>query len=496
LVIASFPNRAVAEKVLVTKDGFEVFTDGRAGGFVSHGYGDGYPQPTYGYRYNANGPVLDASGNEIPIVDANGNPIFVTTPVHSAQEGLGFKSILDKQGLAVDPMTTGGLPVYTQGTINLTRVRTGFIGNTFGLGVRAKVTPWTTLTGYVQFWTFIENDGRQKNIANTLDARQGYAKLDGPWGSVTIGRTRSLFSRANTDIDTMYAHRWGVGWPGALDNKGPTLGQLSFGVLGSGFSSGVIYGTPSFAGLQLNVGAFDPLQLQGYGSWQGTNYVRAEAELTFERTLMGGSGKVVLFGNGVHQRLYKGGFCGTIDPMTLVVTPCNPDRATVAGVGYGGRLELGRFHLGASGYYGQGLGTKYALEVSEAAQDRGGNPRKSSGVHVQTQVVLGKFDVFAGAGIAQIYLTDYDNMTKVPDPRDTRVLSPDPAIKAMANQVFPYTVPKDQIGINAGIVYNVTPNLHADLDFFRAQADWFATNGFAGQKQVVWVGNAGMTVNW
>ena len=47
----------------------------------------------------------------------------------------------------------------------------------------------------------------------------------------------------------LYAHRWGVGWPGNLDNKGPTLGQLGFGVLGVGFSSGVIYGTPVFAGV-------------------------------------------------------------------------------------------------------------------------------------------------------------------------------------------------------------------------------------------------------
>ena len=65
LVIASFPDRAAAEKVLLSKDGFEVFTDGRAGGFVSHAYGDGYPQATYGYRYNANGPVLDGNGDPI-----------------------------------------------------------------------------------------------------------------------------------------------------------------------------------------------------------------------------------------------------------------------------------------------------------------------------------------------------------------------------------------------------------------------------------------------
>ena len=52
------------------------------------------------------------------------------------------------------------------------------------------------------------------------------------------------------------------------------------------------------------------------------------------------------------------------------------------------------------------------------------------------------------------------------------------------------------MGANAGIVYNWTPNLHFDLDFFRAEAAWFGANGYPGEKQVVWVSNGGMTVNW
>ena len=38
----------------------------------------------------------------------------------------------------------------------------------------------------------------------------------------------------------------------------------------------------------------------------------------------------------------------------------------------------------------------------------------------------------------------------------------------------------------------MTSNLHIDLDFFRAEADWYALNNLPQQKQVVWVGNAGM----
>ena len=73
------------------------------------------------------------------------------------------------------------------------------------------------------------------------------------------------------------------------------------------------------------------------------------------------------------------------------------------------------------------------------------------------------------------------------DPRD-----PDAIPDA---RCFPFSVIKYQMGINAGIVFNVTPNLHFDLDFFRAEADGTLVNS-AAQKQVVWVGNAGMTFNW
>jgi hypothetical protein len=68
--------------------------------------------------------------------------------------------------------------------------------------------------------------------------------------------------------------------------------------------------------------------------------------------------------------------------------------------------------------------------------------------------------------------------------------------------IYPYNVLKYQMGANAGVVYHATPTLHFDLDFFRAEAAWFAVNkdandvGLAAPKQVVWVSNGGMTMNW
>jgi hypothetical protein len=107
------------------------------------------------------------------------------------------------------------------------------------------------------------------------------------------------------------------------------------------------------------------------------------------------------------------------------------------------------------------------LENSYAAADAEGRLRWSDGYYVQAQVVLNKFDLFAGWGKVRMFLTDLDQRT--------------------AN----LSVLKHQMGINGGVVHHLAPYLHLNLDFFRAEAKWFY-----GEKQVVYATNAGMTFNW
>jgi len=475
-VLSLIPGRAAAEKILANVDGWQVYTDGRMGGFASYVHGQGYPQPTYGYQ------IDPATGQ--PAIDPNtGQKIFVPSPVHTPLSGAGFTGAPLTQHL-IDPALTPGANVYDQGTIDTWRIRSGFIGNVLGFGVRGQVTENTKLTTYIQIWSFIENEGRARSTRSIPDIRQGWAKVEGPWGSFTAGRVRGLFSRGATDIDVLYAHRWGVGWPGSIGNIGPTQGMVGFGVLGSGFSSALVYGTPVLAGFKLEIGAFDPAILPAFGAWNGTKWPRAESEATFERSFGNGLGKFVLFANGAYQKVYKDGYCvQMIDTQSNTSIDCD---ATVVGAGYGGRLEVGPVHLGLAGHYGKGIGLNYALQADQAAQDFEGNLRRMAGWYAQLQVVIQKVDLFAGAGMAQIFLTDFDQRHRYPDPRD-------PTGMTLAEQ---WSVPKRQIGINAGIVYNVSPFMHLDLDFFRAQADWYGANGFPAEQQVVYVGNGGMTVNW
>jgi hypothetical protein len=449
LAAQAIPRSAAAEKVLAKGDDWEAYTDGRVAGFASWTHGDGRPQPTYG-------PSGDGGGNRVQLHDVKGGGWTVPT----------------EQKLVYDPNLGASLP--DQGSHDMMRVRSGMLGNQLGFGVRNRLTPRTKVTGYIQIWAFVESEGRQKNRPNYADVRQGYAKLEGNWGTLLVGRTRALFSRGATDIDVMYAHRWGVGFPGSIDSNGPSLGQIGFGVLGSGFASTIMYVTPVFKGLQVSVGLFDPIQLQG-GGWFRTKSLRPEGEATWE-VKFGETGKVVLFFNGAAQKVYKDAYCAP--PSGPDPQPCE---AMAAGIGYGGRFELGPLHLGVAGHYGKGLGLNYALEVSEASLDPQSNLRKFDGYYVQSQLVLGQFDLFAGWGIARVFLTHADN-EQVPDPSDATGTGP---------WIFPHSVIKHQMGINAGVVYNMTPNVHFDADYFRAEAAWFL-----GEKQVIHVTNAGMTYNW
>jgi hypothetical protein len=405
---------------LVKVDNWEVYTDGRAGAFLSYVHGDGLPRNT---------------------VDANGNLL------HDIKGG-GLDATASRQPIG----TTGQL---TQGTIDEMRVRSGFIANTLGLGVRRPLGPDYVVTAYIQIWAYVEATARKKSELNFADVRQGYVKVDAPWGSVLAGRSRALFSRGATDIDVMYAHRWGVGWPGNIDQNGPTAGHVGFGVLGSGFAAGLVYATPVLSGFQLTAGAYDPVQIQA-GGWTRTRFVRPEGEATFERPL-GTFGKFALFLNGAYEELFQDGS----DVSTAA-----------AGFGYGGRLELGPVHLGVAGHYGKGLGLSYALESSDANSDATNNVRTFDGYYVQSQFVVGPVDLSAGWGITRVFLNPVDNA------------------KDMNGNIM-HSIIKDQMGVSAGVVYNVKPWLHIDVDAFRAQFDWFL-----GERQIVYVLNGGMVTNW
>jgi hypothetical protein len=442
------PGAASAEKILASSDGWQVYSDGQVGAFGSWIHGQGYPVPTY---------AVDASGK------------FVSTPIFTVQGG-GFKDVTE-QGIVNDPSLNvpPGVALPNRGTIDTMSIRSGFIGNVLGFGVRGAVTPTTSFNVYVQLWSFVESASQLEDTPNYPDARQGYAEIEGRWGSLLVGRTRALFSRGLADIEVLY--------------RGPTDVDRIF--RGGNFGAAVVYETPRWSGLRLGVGLFEPTALDGLG-WTRTKYVRPEAELGFDRRFgHDGAQRIVLFADGAYQKVYKDGLCSAaVDAETGEPLPCEQ---TMAGVALGGRLELGPVYLGAAGYYQAGLGLNDSLEIRDAEQDPLGNLRWFRGAYIQSKVALSIIDLFAGWGMVRMFPSDYDRGHTAPDPRDP--MNPQA-------RVVPFSVIANQTAINAGIIYHATRNLHLDLDLFRAQASWTAVDGYRGPTQVIYVTNGGLTMNW
>jgi hypothetical protein len=422
VVSLSWGQSAKAE-VLLTDPGspFEFYTEGRLGGFFEGVWGQTLPT-----QFDQNGNLTHAIG------DGGINIAGLQTQL---------------------PMGAVG-----QGDIRGTRVRSGFLSNIIAFGLRRKLTENTTVRGYIAVWADIENENERAFLAQRPDVREGYLRIEGPAGSLLVGRSLTLFSRGATEIDFLYAHRYGVGNPAGFDAQGPSGGFVGYGVIASTFQAGIVYETPSFHGLKLTAGYFDPARFVGL-YWNRTELGRPEGEATFDAPL-GAVGKIHLFVNGAFQKVYASDSARSAD---------------VYGVGAGGRLELSVFRLGVAAHSGQGLGFDYAFDGSTAVLEIANTQelRKFDGLYVQTMLALGRVDIMAGAGVTRVHEVPGDVIL-------------DPATGMPSTSVL-----KQRVGIAGGVVYHFSDYLHFDIDYFRASAEWWL-----GEHQVVNTINSGLTLNW
>lgn len=416
------PRRAHAEITLLKSDLWEVYTDGRIAGFFSYGFGDANPVASVldPNETIVQGGGLSAGVDGRPRKDANGNNL--------------------------------------QGTFGNMRVRSGFVPNVLGLGFRRRFSETTMLSAHFALWMTIDSDAQRKTEPVRTAGQEGYVKLEGPWGSFLAGRALDLFSRGATQNDFLYLHGYALGFPGNIDGVGPTNGMLGFGVLAAFFSPGLVYATPSSVPLQLAVGVYDPTPLPG--GYDATRYARPEAELTYD--FVRESVKLHLFTNGEVQPVYLTGSNSNVKSY---------------GVGYGGRLELGGFHLGVAGHWGKGLGLAYALQSDSVSVSQNFQLRTFDGYSAIAQYSTRSVDFNLGWGISRVYLLPADSL-------------------ALDNSVL-----KHQMGYAAVVIWHLRDYFHLDLEYFRGDARWFgAPNvlaaGGSGERQVFNFVNTGATFTW
>lgn len=432
---------ARAEVTLAEARGFQLFTEGRINTFASVGFGDEFPTPSP----NPNGE-----------------------PTHTVVGG----SALYAQGQNTDQDDARNEYFAIRG-------RNGFLGTVLGLGMRKRLTESSNVKGFVALWGHAETFNRDRANFSDFDVREGYAAFDGPWGTLTAGRTLGLFGRISTEIDFEYGHNYGLGYP-CGDAQGPTCGHIGTGVMFPGFAAGFQYSTPSVSGFALHAGVYDPVRL--LGAWNRAPIARPEAAASFE-TKLPSQGLLKLQVEAMWQPISR--------LETSAETPGTRKliRDAVWGAAGGARVEYGPARLGAAVFHGKGLGQYYALQNSPAVfSPISYEVRKFTGVYAQGALVLGPLQLSAGAGRVTI------DQLRV-DEQDATVSNA-----------------KSQLGLSLAAYYSVSDSLVLGLDYFRFQADWYgapnsakdpATNvtvilpGYIQpEQQVVSYINAGATLHW
>lgn len=426
---------ARADLVIAKGDTWEFSTNGRVNAFMSYVNGDGYP---------ANDQAVKDSG-------------------HNLAAGAGLESS----------------QTDSDNKISAFRIRSGFLGNVLGFTGKLQLNDVTKISTHFEIWNNIGSGGRSKAAANNPDVRQGYAKIEGPWGSVLAGRSLALFMRGAINLDFNYQHGNGLGYPCATDNADPTCGMVGYGVIFAGFNPQITYTTPKLGGFELSVGLFDPVNAPG--KYDRTPTPRVEGELDYDADFVvsGVKSNFHAFLNGMVQNMEEQG-----NPPREPRMPYNPTSVTPWGVNAGFWAEVMRVRAGFSFFQGRGLGMNNAFENtpavfdSDLGQDINGvphdpqapQPRKFDGYYVVLGLNLHPVTLNAGYGITRVFATDND------------------FVAAKVNSFDPI---KTQQGISAGVNYHVGEHLVLALEYFRAEHTWYF-----GEKQRVNVANAGVTVLW
>ena len=375
---------------------------------------------------------------------------------------------------AGEPPYTGVDDAQTTGNqIISSRVRTGFIENILAFELNKQLTEATHIKTRVALWA-LSSSLRSALDGPAVEAREAYFKLEGSWGGFLVGRSLALFARGGILLDYDVEHGTGLGYPCAIKEvHGGACGHAGFGLLFPGFHSGFVYNTPSVGGLQLSVGAYDPIQF-AESNYRRTPYPRPEAELTFATP-----NKVfTAFVGGIWQRI----------SATLVPDVTMPDVKAdfdfdAYGVNYGFGLNVGPLKLGFSGFAGKGLGLAVPLEDNPAIL-LAGRPglRSEDGYWGGAALVFGGTKIAGGAGITRAK-RDRD------DPPDTSV-----SVGYVAQQ----------LGFSAGIYQTVFNSVTFALEYFGAQFTWFdrtetladGSTAVVRPRQFVNFVNAGATFVW
>ena len=256
-------------------------------------------------------------------------------------------------GLGAAPVAPGRFDGTSE---NISRVTSGFLPAFFSFNVKSPTVNGLTATGRFSFAPTINNSttktevyagGGLGNYGNggiqgaSIDTREVVVNVDGSFGTLSFGRTLSIFGRQAILNDMTL---FGVGMAN-MDGAGVTAGRIGRGYTYPNFNARFSYKTPVFSGFQAEVGLYDPsveqLNNRTNTVLNETDTPRFEGELTYATTFANGSFKA--WADGLWQ-----------DLESTIATATND--ATVSAWGMGATASYMGFALTGYYYDGQGLG--------------------------------------------------------------------------------------------------------------------------------------------
>ena len=442
---------AKAEIFLVKKekpDDWEVSTNGRV---------DSYLNWIGGETMNTPGGI--SSGNLVNPSDKNSIDRYVLVGPQIPIKGNPTPS-----GATANPATDKDLNTF--------RIRGGFASTILAFNIYKQVLPDVKLTIKLALWAGIQNglnpqNFRQFNDSASVDFREQYMDLSGSWGAVWGGRRIGLYNRGGMKMNWWLMHQHGVGHPCDVDSTASaTCGHTGVGSMFPARHAQLGYATPELGGVQLSVAVLDPAMIDQF--WNRTILPRFEGELTFHRERAGLDVKdeINVWANGLSQMIGRVGE----QPQNLAVgdpgIPADSVRS-VWGVGGGAWGRIAGFGIGATGWYGPGLGTAWAL--GNTAIDGTGHLRTHFGYLGIANYRISKIEFAASYGSTNVKDTDWDRSPT--NPQKVSVI-------------------KEVRGIGGKIAYHMTPVVFS-IDGMNLHYAWHR-----GEVQTANTISAGMLAEW
>jgi len=188
-----------------------------------------------------------------------------------------------------------------------------------------------------------KTDGQNKT-GEDIDMREVFFNVDGGFGTISVGRTLSLFSRGAILNDMTL---FGVGAVGSIDGGGTTLGRIANGYTYAEFNTRFAWKSPDMSGFNIEVGIFDPSEGSGGNTANfETDTPQFQVAANYSTSFDGGS--VAVWADGIYQEM-----TGRNDAAGFATS----GEVKTHGISLGLNVNAGALGVVATMYDGEALGS-------------------------------------------------------------------------------------------------------------------------------------------